>query len=159
MMDETKQRIERRSRQAKLAVEHEQDEVARQALIDKHIAEERLAQLEPEYKTMVEHSQKLRQELQELKDKFYDLKNKKAVLVARANVASASKKIQDTIRTVDYDVAEKGFSRIEQKIMAMEVNADVSHELRRMTNPAILSPKVEEELEELKKKTKTEIVS
>ncbi len=156
LLDETKERIVKRQRQAQLAVEEGQDHIARQALYDKQLAEEKLGQYDQEHETLVAHTQKIREKLQELKDQYYSMKNKKAGLVARTNLAKTSKRIENTLSPVNLESAARGFARMEEKILGLEIDAQVSEKVRQsFYSEEILvktNERVEAELEQLKQK-------
>ncbi|WP_134701885.1 PspA/IM30 family protein [Ammoniphilus sp. YIM 78166] len=154
LLDETKERIVKRQRQAQLAVEEGQDHIARQALYDKQLAEEKLEQYVQEHDTLVAHTQKIREKLQELKDKYYSMKNKKAGLVARANLAKTSKRIENTLSPVNLESAARGFARMEEKILGLEIDAQVSEKVRQSfySEEVKTNERVEAELEQLKQK-------
>jgi phage shock protein A len=99
----------------------------------------------------------LRGQLQELKDKFYEMRNKKASLLTRANTARASRQINQTLYSIDTESAAKGFARIEERVIMMEVEAETYRHMR----PAYLSleeqaineernAKIEQALQQLK---------
>lgn len=118
LLDETKERIEKRQRQAQLAVEEGQDNIARQALYDKQLAEEKRELYDKEYETLVGHTQRIREKLQELKDKYYSMKNKKASLVARANLAKTSKRIENTLSPINLEWQLEGLLVWKKKYLA-----------------------------------------
>ncbi len=159
IIDEMKQRVIKRLRQAQLAIEHHQDDMARQALADKQMTEEKLQQSYQEYDRLTEQTQLLRGQMQELKDKFYEMKNKRASLMARANVAAASKRIHHAMHSMHTETAARGFTRIEERIQTMEVDAEVSKTLYGLFQPELAhTPNVEAELERLKQQTVETIV-
>lgn len=159
IIDEMKQRVEKRLRQAQLAIDHQQDDIARQALADKQLTEEKLGQSEQDYVRLTEQTQVLRGQLQELKDKFYDMKHKRASLMARANVAAASKRIHHAMHAINSDSAVRGFARIEERIQTMEIDVEVSKKLHGLfQNEQAVSPNVEAELARLKQEAKEVVV-
>lgn len=159
LIEEMKQRIDKRLRQAQLAIEHQQDDMARQALADKQVTEARLAQSEQDYDRLSEQTQMLRGQLQELKDKFYEMKHKRASLIARANVAATSKRIHHAMHAVNSETAARGFARIEERIQMLEIDAEVSKKLHGLFQPEQShSPNVEAELARLKQQTAEVIV-
>ncbi|MEW9668767.1 PspA/IM30 family protein [Ammoniphilus sp. 3BR4] len=157
LLDETLQRIEKRERQAQLAVDHGQDDMARQAIYDKQLAEEKAEQYRNNHILLVEQNQKLRQQLQELKDKYYSMKNKRSGLIVRANAAKISKRVHDALSPIQLESAARGFAKMEERILAMEVSAAVSEQMRKFYDPeytAKHNEHIESELEKMKQKQK-----
>ncbi|QYY42855.1 PspA/IM30 family protein [Aneurinibacillus thermoaerophilus] len=156
MLDETEARIEKRSRQAKLAVEAGDEAIARRALEDKLICESKAEEYRKQYETVRGQTNVLRGQLQELKDKFYEMRNKKAALIARANAARTTKRMNAALYSIDTENVTKGFERIEERVMMMEVEAEAGQHIRaahlsleEQERQAILNAKVEEELNKL----------
>lgn len=158
LVEEFELRVTKRSRQAELALDHGDENIARQAIEDKQFSEAKVQ----EYRTLYENTKEqvaiLLGQLKELKDKFYELRNKKFHLVSRANVAKAVKDINQALVTIDTESAAKGFARIEEKLMMMEADSQALQQIRRVygeTNfenlhNAEKNEKVELELEKLK---------
>lgn len=149
-------RAKKRERQAQLAVDMGDDQVARQALADKEYCQVRIEEYQAQYETAKAQKQSLQAQLQELKDKYYELRSKKYTLVARANVASAKKQMNVAMSSIDTDSAAKGFARIEERVMMMESDAEASHRIRSTYSQDWLdqklawSDKVEQQLAKLK---------
>ncbi|WP_047153811.1 PspA/IM30 family protein [Aneurinibacillus tyrosinisolvens] len=159
-VEETEQRIEKRLRQAEFAIEKGDEAVARQAIADKQVCEGKVMEYRTQYEALISQNNVLRGQMQELKDKYYEMKNKKAALLARANAAKATKQMNRAIYSIDTESAVKGFARMEERIMMMEASADPSRYLREaytLSDTEIAgSEKVEKELE-LLKKSKAEV--
>lgn len=155
LIKEAGERIAKRTRQAELAVAEGEDSIARQALTDKQQCEAR----KDEYTGLLEGSRQrtvqLREQLQELKDKFYEMRNKKAALISRARVAQTSKSMHTALHSIDTESAAKGFSRMEEKIAMLEADAEASRTIRFAYQPyasqhAEPNPQVEAELARLR---------
>jgi phage shock protein A len=157
MMEETEARIEKRTRQAGLAVDAGNDDIARRALEDKLICESKATEYRTQYEAAQKQTQILRGQLQELKEKFYEMRNKKAALLARANAARATKKMNQVLCSIDTESASRGFARIAEKVMMMEAEAEATQHMRNAhisleehaRNTERMS-KVEAELQQLK---------
>jgi phage shock protein A len=65
-----------------------------------------------------------------MKDEFNKMKNKKDLLVARAESAKAQKTINQAMSGFGTDNAAKGFDRMSEKVLQMEAEAQASGELR-----------------------------
>lgn len=158
LVEEFEQRAAKRCRQAELALDHGDENIARQAIEDKQFAEVKAAEYRALYERSKEQVAVLLGQLKELKDKFYELRNKKFHLVSRANVANAVKDINQALVSIDTESAAKGFARIEEKIMTMEADSQAMQRIRRAygdTNYGYLvnaekNEQVEQELERLK---------
>lgn len=158
LVEEFEQRAAKRSRQAELAVDHGDDNIARQAIEDKQFAEAKAVEYRALYESTKEQVAALLGQLKELKDKFYELRNKKFHLVSRANVAKTVKDINQALVSIDTESAAKGFARIEEKLMMMEADSQAMQRIRRVygdTNYEYLhnaekNEKVEQELDKIK---------
>lgn len=158
LVEEFEQRAAKRSRQAELAVDHGDDNIARQAIEDKQFAEAKAVEYRALYESTKEQVADLLGQLKELKDKFYELRNKKFHLVSRANVAKTVKDINQALVSIDTESAAKGFARIEEKLMIMEADSQAMQRIRRVygdTNYEYLhnaekNEKVEQELDKIK---------
>jgi phage shock protein A len=117
---------EKRDRQVKLALTEGEDELARRALIDKKQYEARAQEYEALYKTASESAQQMREKLAELKEEFYKMRAKKFTLMARAQVARTQKQVNQAITGMGCETASRGFARMEEKVLRMEAEADIS---------------------------------
>jgi phage shock protein A len=117
---------EKRDRQVKLALTEGEDELARRALLDKKQYEARAQEYEALYKTAAEAAQQMREKLAELKEEFYKMRAKKFTLMARAQVARTQKQVNQVITGMGCETASRGFARMEEKVLRMEAEADIS---------------------------------
>ncbi|MFY0545148.1 PspA/IM30 family protein [Brevibacillus sp. H7] len=118
--------VEKRDRQVKLALSEGEDELARRALIDKKRYEARAKEYETLYTTASEAAQQMREKLAELKEEFYKMRAKKFTLMARAQVARTQKQVNQAVTGMGSESASRGFARMEEKVLRMEAEADIS---------------------------------
>ncbi|GED54855.1 PspA/IM30 family protein [Brevibacillus borstelensis] len=136
---------EKRDRQVKLALTEGEDLLARRALADKKQYELRAQEYEALYLTASEAAQQMREKLAELKEEFYKMRAKKFTLMARAQVAKTQKQVNHAIVGMGNQSAGKGFSRMEEKVLRMEAEANLSGQWRQT------SAGLEQALESLEK--------
>lgn len=128
--DEAEDMVNRRSEQAMKALEQGNEELARKALQDKKEHQTRYEEMKRQYEIAKANADQLRKQLEEMKDEFNKMKNKKDLLVARAEAAKAQKQINQAMTGFGVENAAKGFDRMTEKVLQMEAEAEASKELR-----------------------------
>ncbi|WP_017755520.1 PspA/IM30 family protein [Calidifontibacillus oryziterrae] len=157
LVNEFEERVTKRNRQAELAVDHGDEKIARQAIADKQFAESRLTEYRALFESAKQQVAILLGQLKELKDQYYELRNKKLSLVSRANAAKAIKDMNQALVSIDTESAGKGFARMEEKVMMMEADSQAIQSIRRVyaglnydnLHKAETNDKVERELAKL----------
>ncbi len=124
--EEAMNQVKKRERQITLALNEGEDEIARRALIDKKQHEARAQELEALHLAARDAAQQMREKLAELKDEFYKLRAKKYTLVSRAQVARTQKQVNQAIVGMNGESASRGFYRMEERVMRLEAEADIS---------------------------------
>ncbi|OGX61164.1 MAG: phage shock protein A [Paenibacillus sp. RIFOXYA1_FULL_44_5] len=129
-VEEAEEMVQKREQQAMKALEQGNEELARKALKDKKEHQIRYDEMNQQHETAKLNADKLRAQLQEMKDEYGKMKNKKEMLVARAETAKAQKQINQAMSGFGGDNAAKGFDRMSEKVLQMEAEAEASSELR-----------------------------
>ncbi|MDF2924233.1 MAG: PspA/IM30 family protein [Paenibacillaceae bacterium] len=128
--EEAEEMVGKRGEQALRALEQGNEDLARRALEDKKEHQARYDELKIQYATAKSNADQLRSQLSEMKDEYNSMKNKKDLLIARAEAAKAQKQINQAMSGFGTDTATKGFDRMSQKVLQMEAEAKASGELR-----------------------------
>lgn len=128
--EEAEEMVQKRAEQAMRALEQGNEDLARRALEDKKQHQLRFDEMKNQYTTAKANADQLRSQLSQMKDEFGKMKNKKDLLVARAEAAKAQKQINQAMSGFGVDNGAKGFDRMNEKVLQMEAEAKASGELR-----------------------------
>ncbi|TVY07666.1 PspA/IM30 family protein [Paenibacillus cremeus] len=128
--EEVAEIVAKREEQALKALEAGNEDLARRALQDKKEQTANRDEFKKQYDIAKENADRLRNQLSEMKDEFSKMKNKKDLLVARAEAAKAQKQINQAMSGFGTDNAAKGFDRMSEKVLQLEAEAEASNELR-----------------------------
>lgn len=154
---ETKEIAERRARQAKLAVEKGDEQIAKLAIQEKINHEKQLSLYEQQLEVIKEQTVILKGQIDELQTTYQELQHKKILLASRANVAKSIKQIQTASSSFQADNIVRGVTRVEEKILLMEAEVQAgnyhsskftSYESANLNT--VLDEEVNKELEKLK---------
>jgi phage shock protein A len=129
-VDEAQEMVQKRQEQAVKALEQSNEDLARRALEDKKEHQIRYDEMIKQHAIAKTNADQLRSQLSEMKDEFNKMKNKKDLLIARAESAKAQKTINQAMSGFGTDNAAKGFDRMSEKVLQMEAEAQASGELR-----------------------------
>lgn len=116
-------------RKAKLAVEKNNDELAREALKRKGEHSELAAEYQSQWKKQKQSVEKLKENLKGLERKIAEAERKKNLLIAKQKRAKAQKQIHETMSGMTDKSAFEGFDRMEEKVADMEAQADAATEM------------------------------
>jgi phage shock protein A len=159
---DTKSLVEKRTRQAKLAIEQGEDTIAKLAVQEKLNQENQLKVYEQQYETIKGQTQILKDKLLELQETYNELQHKKILLASRANVAQSIKQIQKATVSFQTDTILRGVARAEERILLMEAEVQAGSQF---ANPLLQHDATyrnyvnEEELNRELEKLKSEKVS
>ena len=115
--------IEKRSRQAKLALERNEEAVAKLALRDKLLYEKKLEAYKQQYDAIKAKTAEVANRLNQLRERYDELAAKQLKLATRVNAAQALKQIDSALASFSADEALRGFVRIEERVIALEAEA------------------------------------
>jgi phage shock protein A len=152
----TKELIDKRTRQAKLAIEKGDESMAKLAVQEKLTHEKQLKLYETQYETLKGQTQTLTEKLNGLKDTYHELLQKKVLLASRANVAQSMQEIQKATVSFQTDTIARGVARAEEQILLMEAKVQAGNS---SYEPAFQNPVDDEELLQEIEKLKAEKVT
>jgi phage shock protein A len=151
---ETKALVEKRTRQARLAIEQEEETIAQLAVQEKLTHDKQLSLYEQQYEAIKEQTKMLKEKLDELQQTFHELQHRKILLASRANVAQSMKQIQKAAGSFQTDNILRGVSRAEDRILLMEADVQAgnqfSNPLVKYESAYINEEEINRELENLK---------
>ncbi|MEY2196526.1 PspA/IM30 family protein [Neobacillus sp. BF23-41] len=120
LISETKALVDKRTRQAKLAIEQGDEAMAKLAVQEKLNHDRQLQLYEEQYESIKGQTQILIEKLDELKETYNQMQQKKILLASRANVAQSMKQIQKATVSFQTDDIARGVARAEERILMME---------------------------------------
>lgn len=133
--DQTKQELKEAEdweRRAMLAVQQNQDELAKQALMRRSEHMARGDQLNLTWQAHKQETDRLKDSLRSLNDNIEEANRKKNLLLAKQRRADAQKRINETMSHISEKSAFEAFARMEEKIDANErkvrANAEIDEE-------------------------------
>jgi phage shock protein A len=130
--DQTRQELKEAEdweRRAMLAVQQNQDELAKQALIRRSEHMSRGDQLNLTWQAHKQETDRLKESLRGLNDNIEEANRKKNLLLAKQRRADAQKRINETMSHISEKSAFEAFARMEEKIDANERKIRASAEI------------------------------
>lgn len=125
---ETKALIEKRTHQATLAIEQNEEHIAKLAVQEKLTHEKQLSLYEQQYEAIKGQTEILKGKLDELQQTYNELQHKKVLLASRANVAQSIKQIQQATSSFQTENILKGVARAEDRILLMEAEVQAGNQ-------------------------------
>lgn len=128
LINETKALVEKRTRQAKLALEQGEEAMAKLAVQEKLSKENQLQLYVNQLESIKGQTQILVEKLDQLKETYNQMQQKKILLASRANVAQSMKQIQKLTISFNTDDIARGVARSEEKILLMEAEVQAGNQ-------------------------------
>lgn len=114
---------------AQLALQKGNEELAREALARRQQQTDQAAGLQTQIDNQAASIDKLYEGMQMLEKKILESKAKKDQMVARARTAQSTQKVNDMMSGVSGKTSMDAFTRMEEKVEALEAAAEVSAEM------------------------------
>ncbi|REE56305.1 phage shock protein A (PspA) family protein [Paenibacillus taihuensis] len=149
--------VDKRDRQARLAVAQGEDQIAKLALQEKLLQEKKLAVYREQYATIQEQTKVLEERIAQLLVQSEEYNHRRLLLESRVNVASSLKELNQSVVSFQTGSIVKGFARAEEKVLMIEAeleainhfNAPAKRSAPQYLDP-MLTPEIEASLETLK---------
>ena len=149
--------VKRWADRAQMAVDKGNDDMAKEAIIEKRNALENLKALEANSATLENIIISLKEQLNEVSAKLNEMKTKRNDLLSRANAAKEKMKVNETLREADSIKYAKRFEELQSRIEKWEAEAKIfspSQKQIKSTKESFeemeLERDIEEELNKLK---------
>merc|ERR1719469_735625 len=114
---------------AQLALQKNNEELAREALTRRQQQVDASTDLQTQIDVQVSSIDKLYEGMQMLEGKIQEARSKKEQMVARARTAQSTAKVNDMLSGISGKTSMDAFTRMEEKVEALEATAEVSAEM------------------------------
>lgn len=149
---------EKREQQAKVALKAEEEGIARLALQEKVVNEEKALQYKELYEKSNQSLLEMEQQLQTLKSEYDEVLQKRQYYAARMESIRLQQQMNERLRMIGSKETEGAFRRLEDRISDLECEGQSLYELRTMTKEtnsragSTMKGILEYELEQLRNK-------
>ncbi|WP_047154974.1 PspA/IM30 family protein [Aneurinibacillus tyrosinisolvens] len=153
----TEEVVSKRTRQAKLAVDKGEESITKLALQEKMNHEKNLNLYKGQYETIKNQTKNLFEKVNQLKEEYSELQNRRLLLLSRANVARTMKQMNNTVASFHTESIAKGFARAENHILLLEAEVEANHQLSNQSQVIasyLIEPTMQEEVEKELEKLK-----
>lgn len=156
--DKLQQQINAWQAKATLAVEKDREDLARAALGEKHLSQQKLSALAEEQNVVEESLSKLQADMGKLQDKLVEARAKQKSLIVRERSVAVRMTVKNRVHSVKIDDAIMRFEQYERRIDDLESQVDAydlvneSQGLHAQFNQLEAESQIEQELEALRKK-------
>jgi phage shock protein A len=116
-------------RRAQLALQQENETLAREALTKRKSYQETAAAMKAQIEQQNTVVVRLKQDMQTLESKIGEAKTKKDMYIARARSAQASQKINEMLGGINTSNSLSAFDRMEEKVLQLEAQSEAIAEL------------------------------
>ncbi|GFR38034.1 protein LiaH [Insulibacter thermoxylanivorax] len=153
---------EKREQQASVALKAGEEEIARLALQDKLLNEEKAQQYKGLYEQAKSNVAELTQELATLRTEYEEVLSKRQYYAARMESIRLRQRMNERMHQAGWRSTESAFRRLEDRVSDLEMETMTLRELRRMTEETIyqagsvLKSTLEQELQKLKERLEKE---
>ena len=128
LISETRSLVDKRTRQAKLALDQGDEAMAKLAEQEKLSKENQLQVYVDQLASIKGQTQILVEKMDQLKETYNQMQQKKILLASRANVAQSMKQIQKVTVSFNTDDIARGVARAEEKILMMEAEVQAGNQ-------------------------------
>lgn len=119
---------------AKAALQAGNTDLAKQALAKKVKADEDVANYKEMYDTIAAQTAAIQNQVEAVKAKLEEAKSRQAMLIARSQMAQTKKNLSQSLGGIGTSDASEKFSRMEEKIIRKEAEADAFADIAGMNN-------------------------
>lgn len=160
-VEEAEELVDTREQQAMVTLRVGNENLARRALEDKARIEEDIQELKALHENTANSAAELKDHFKQMKAEYQEMERKKSTLITRATTAQAKTKVNRTLSSINGEGSQKGFDRMEKKVLQFEAEAETSVDFRESNqsldselNELKLKNRIDEEIEVLRQKVK-----